>query len=248
MKGLTLDELKVWVPPYQTYIISGGLLLPQTKMILFGKFETWKSMLSYHTAYTIATGRDWFGFRTYKTPVYGVQVEVPQAQLRTRIIKYTEGNKINANNVWFATEHYIKLDKGFGISELELELSRTKPGVLIVDPIYAVVSGRMTDEYDMRQFMDRMNLLIDKYKFALILVHHDRKMQLVEGQYVSAGAEDMFGTSIFIDWCDTSLRTQTTGKDGEVIITFEKVRYAEEQLKPITIQIDRNNLTFKRVA
>lgn len=246
LKGLTLDELKAWKPPNQSYIISHGLLLPQTKMIVFGKFETWKSMLSYHTAYTIATGRDWFGFRTYKTPVYTVQVEVPQAQLRNRIIKYAEGNKVDASNVWFATEHYIKLDKGFGISELEQELSRTKPGVLIIDPIFMVVSGRMTDEYDMRQFMDRMNLLIATYKFALILIHHDRKMQLVEGQYVSAGAEDMFGTSIFIDWCDTSIRTTTTGIDGEVILTFEKVRYAEEKLKPIIIQINRADLTFHR--
>ena len=246
MKGMTLNELIAWTPPHQQYIISHGLLLPQTKMIMFGKFQTWKSMLAIHTTFCIGTGKDWFGFRTYKSPVLYTQIEIPQTQFRSRVMKYTLGNKATADNVWFATEHYIKLDKGFGISELEKELSHTKPGVLLVDPIYKVVSGRMTDEYDMRQFMDRMDLLMDKYRFALILIHHDRKMQLVEGEYVSAGAEDMFGTSIFIDWCDTSIRTRTTSIDGEVILTFEKVRHADEELKPITIQINRADLTFHK--
>lgn len=246
MKAMSLNDLMAWTPPHQSWVISHGLLIPQGKMIIFGKFQTWKSMLSIHLAFTIATGKDWFGFKTYRSPVYLLQVEVPQTQFRNRVVKYVTGNQITTEDVWFATEHYIKLDKGFGLSELEKELSRTQPKVLIVDPIYKIVSGRMTDEYDMRQFMDRMDLLMEKYKFALILIHHDRKMQLVEGQYVSAGAEDMFGTSIFIDWTDSSIRAQTTSKDGEVILTFEKARHADEELKPITIQIDRSNLTFQK--
>lgn len=246
MKGLTLNELIAWTPPYQQYIISGGLLLPQTKLILWGKFETWKSMLSIHTSFTIANGKDWFGFRTYKSPVYLLQVEVPQALFRERAMKYALGNQITSDMVHFCSEPYIKLDKGFGQAELEKELARCNPKVLIVDPVYKVVSGRMTDEYDMRQFMDRMDILMDKYKFALILIHHDRKQQLVEGQYISAGAEDMFGTSIFIDWCDTSIRSQTTSIDGEIILTFEKARYSERELKPITVQVDRSTLRFIR--
>lgn len=95
--------------------------------------------------------------------------------------------------------------------------------------------------------MDRMDMLITKYKFSLILIHHDRKHQLYEGQVVNMGAEDMFGTSIFVDWCDTSIRTATTNIDGNVLLTFEKVRHAVEELKPITIHIDRNTLRFTKV-
>lgn len=248
MKGLTLNELIAWTPPYQQYVISHGLLLPQTKMIMFGKFETWKSMLSYHLAFCIANGKPWLGFSTYKSPVYLLQVEVPQTQLRERVIKYALGNQTTSDMVWLCTEHYIKLDKGFGQSELEKELDRTHPKVLIIDPIYKVVSGRMTDEYDMRQFMDRVDILMGKYKFALILIHHDRKHQLFEGQVIDMGAEDMFGTSIFIDWCDTSIRTNSVDVDlhcADITLTFEKARHAQEVLRPVTVRADRRDLTFK---
>lgn len=246
MKADSLQELITWKPPYQSYIIDHGLLLPQTKMIIFGKMQTWKSMLSIHTGFSLALGRPWFGFKTIKAVTYILQIEVPKAQFRERVLKYTLGNQVTSQDIYFSTEHYIKLDRGYGVNELEKELQRINPQVLIVDPLFKVVTGRITDEYDMRQFMDRMDLLMAKYRFALILIHHDRKHQIYEGEAISFGAEDMFGTSIFIDWCDTSVRTSTTSRDGEVILTFEKARHADEELKPITIQIDRSNLTFKR--
>jgi RecA-family ATPase len=245
---MTLAELKAWVPPYQQYVIDHGILVPGTKMIIFGKFQTWKSMLSNYTGFCIAEGVPWFGYRTHKTPTYLLQIENPQAQNRERVLKIAEGNSIQSDNIWFCTEPYIKLDKGFGIAELDKELSRTGARVLIVDPIYKVVSGRMTDEWDMRQFMDRMDLLMDKYKFSLILVHHDRKMQLIDGKYMSSGAEDMFGTSIFIDWCDTSIRTQLTGTDGEILLSFEKVRHSQDIIpgSKLVVKVDRATLNFSK--
>ena len=250
MKGLTLAELDAWKAPYQKYIIDSGILVPGTKLILFGRYQTWKSMLAVHTAACIATGRMWFGYRTSKTPSYVLQVENPQAQFKERTMKYASGNNLDLNTpgLWLCTEPYIKLDKGFGIAELDKELSRTGAKVLIVDPIYKVVSGRVTDEYDMRQFMDRMDLMMAKYNFSLILVHHDRKMQLIDGKYISSGADDMFGTSIFIDWADTSIHTQLTDTDGEVLLTFEKVRHSPDIApgRQLLIKIDRSTLAFSK--
>ena len=127
MKGLTLAELDAWKAPYQKYIIDNGILVPGTKLILFGRYQTWKSMLAVHTASCIATGRDWFGYRTSKSPCYVLQIENPQAQFKERTMKYAKGNNLDLNisNLWLCTEPYIKLDKGFGIAELDKELSRT---------------------------------------------------------------------------------------------------------------------------
>jgi len=204
-------------------------------------------MLSIHTGFCLAEGQPWFGFKTWKSTTYILQVEVPKAQFRTRVLKYSIGNKATSSNIHLCTEPYTKLDRGFGCNELEKEIQRCQPKAIIIDPIYKVVSGRMTDEYDMRQFMDRMDLLMSKYHFSLILIHHDRKHIISEGQLVSFGAEDMFGTSIFIDWCDTSIKSTTTGKDGEVILSFEKARHSDEELKPMTIQVNRADLTFRRI-
>jgi RecA-family ATPase len=247
LKALTLGELLEWKAPYQKYIIQ-DILMPKTKMIMFGRFQSWKSMIAMHTGFIVSRGEKWFNIPTSASPVYYLQIEMPQAQLQKRVSKYVIGNNIPAsvNGVHFATEHYIKLDKGFGVAAIEAELGRTHPGVLIVDPVYRVVSGHITDEYDMRLFMDRMDLLIDKYNLALILVHHDRKFIVQDGTIVDMGADNMFGSSLLIDWCDAAIQTATTGVDGEVCVTVEKAKYIEEEIKPFRVKINRSNLTMNR--
>ena len=73
---------------------------------------------------------------------------------------------------------------------------------------------------------------------TLLNYYFRSKHQLFEGQIIDMGAEDMFGTSIFIDWCDTSIRTTTTNEDKtDVVMTFEKARHADEEIKPINIKV-----------
>jgi hypothetical protein len=244
VKAQNLTELIAWKPPIKRYIIDHDVLVPQTKLIIFGKPETWKSMLVMHTAFCIATGRDWFGYKTTKSfPIYILQIEIPKHKYRERVIKYTNGNEIYNDDIWFNSEFYIKLDRGYGVDYLDKELSELQPQILIVDPVFKVVSGRLTDESDVRQFQDKMDMLIDKYKLSLILVHHDRKDILVEGKPYHT-PEDIFG-SMFLNWCDTAIRTSNTNSN-EVTLSFEKVRHAEEELKPMVIGIDRSKLKFRR--
>jgi len=244
MKAQNLNELLAWQPPHQSYIIDQGILLPQTKLILFGRWQTWKSMLAMHMAFTLATGKPWFGYKTTPSSVYTLQTEIPKALFQKRTKKFVEGNKLYPDNLYFRTEHYIKLDKAYGGADIEKELQETHPQVLIIDPIYSIMSGKIVDEYDIRKLTDWLNLMIDKYKVAIVLIHHDRKPMIVGGEIYSS-ADDMFGSSILQDWCDTSIRTIRTDKDGEVILSFEKVRHAEEEIKSIKIQVVRSNLTFR---
>jgi len=244
MRAMTTSQLLSWNPPFQPYIISDGILLPQTKMILFGKFETWKSMLAIHTAFTLANGQPWFNFKTAKCSSYTLQLEIPKQEHRKRVAKYIKGNEVSLDEtpVYFLTETYFKLDRPAYQQLMEQELAESKVSVLIVDPIYQVVSGRLTDEYDARKFTDRMDTIIDKYKIAVIMVHHERKSQIFEGEAYSS-SEDIFGSSIFIDWCDTAIRT-TKLADSKIELSFDKVRHAERLLKPIVVDINREDLTF----
>jgi len=245
MKADSLSELLAWEPPPIIPIIAGGLLLPQTKMFLYGRYKSWKSMIAIHTAFCIAGGKPWFGFRTTATTTLMLQVEIPKVQYRNRVHKYAQGNNITKlDNLHFLTESYIKLDKGFGCSSLEQEIVRLKPGVVIVDPLFEVVSGRLTDEFDMRQFTDRMNMLMNKHHFALIIIHHDRKPQIFEGQSVNLGSQDMFGTVYFLGWCDTAIKIEPQQTDAEVRMVPDVVRHAEDELKPFMVAVDRKTLRF----
>jgi len=247
MRGLTSAELRLWQPPIQPYIIDGGILVPETKMVLFGKYATWKSMVTIHTAYTVANGKSWFGYKTNAASTYIVQSEIPQFQNKERVTKYITGNELDSPYVWHAWEPYTKLDKGFGLAELEKELERTKAKLLIIDPLYKFISGRLSDEYDIRQLLDRLDMLIPKYHITIIVVHHPRKSILVEGVEIDMGGDDIYGAYLQ-NWADTILKI-TSKMDAEITLHFSKTRHAQvETPKDFNVKIDRDRLVFSRMA
>jgi len=249
VKGLTLNELIAWTPPYHEYIISNDILLTQGTMCIYGSEATWKSMMVLDMTFRIASGQSWFGFNTTSSPVYSFQSEIPQTPLRKRAMKYALGNHITSDNFWLCTELYEKIDKGWGFTELDKEMERTNPKVLIIDPIYNSVSAKLVDDYEVGLFLDRLNMLRSKYKLAVVLVHHSRQAEHGEGETYHYGTDELFGSSRFKRWLDTIVFVELTN-DGEPIVnlklTFEKTRHTEGKLLPIDVEVDRRTLTFRR--
>jgi len=250
MKGLTPSELIAWTPPKQSFIIGSNILVTQGTMMVYGKEETWKSMaIGLDMTFKIANGLDWFGYRTIPSPVYNFQTEIPQGFLRDRMIKYMTGNQANSNQIWFASELYMKLDKGWGYAEIENEVIRTQPKVLIVDNVSSSMSGKLVDDYDSAQFIDRMDMLRSKYKIAVILIHHTRIAEHSEGETFHYGTDEIFGSSRWPRWLDTILYIDKVEDDEitglvELDLIFEKSRHSPSKLKPIHIRVDRSNLVF----
>lgn len=200
-------------------------------------------MLATDMAFTIASGLPWFGFTTTQSSVYTLQIEIPKAQYQKRVAKYVAGNKLRPDNVYFRSEYYMKLDKAPNVADMKAELLDSASQVLILDPMYKIISGKLTDEDGIRRFEDELDRLISDCKIAVVLIHHTRKFQIVNGQ-IFESPDDMFGLSLLHDWTDTMIRTSNTNKDAEVVLSFDKVRHAEEALDPIKIKVNRSNLTF----
>ena len=58
MKGLTPAELIAWTPPHQSFIIDNNILVSQGTMMVYGKEETWKSMMiGLDMSFKIANGQ-----------------------------------------------------------------------------------------------------------------------------------------------------------------------------------------------
>ncbi len=249
MKGLTPSELLAWKAPYQEYIISHDILLTQGTMGIYGAEGVWKSMIALGMTFGIAKGLDWFGYKTWASSVYYFQSEIPQAPLQKRMYKYMTGNAIVTDNCWLCTELYEKIDKGWGYTELEREIARTNPNVLIIDPIYNSISAKLVDDYEVGLFLDRMNMLRSKYKIAIVLIHHNRQEEHAEGQSFHYGTEEWFGSSRFKRWLDTMIYVELVN-DGDPLVdlklVFEKTRHAESKLAPIEVQANRLDLTLKR--
>lgn len=240
----TAQQLLDWEPPNVRPIIGRGLLLPGTKCIIFGQWGVGKSLITMDLGLCIATNRSWLGFPINRCSVMTVQTEIPKAQYQIRLKKYVHGNKLAVPpDFYVINESHLKLDKGAGAAALDAAISALKPKVLIIDPIYKVLSGDITSNYDVEKFLDQMDLYIKRYGIAVILVGHPKKpsnMNTEEGEVISPG-HDLLGASYFMDWTDSAIFTKPIG-DMRVELEFVKVRHAEEIIQPIRVKIDRNSL------
>lgn len=251
LRGLTLNELIAWKTPYHPYIIDHDILLSEGTLGIYGAEGTWKSNMMLDLMFRVANGEPWFGFKTQKSPVFYFQSEVPQAPLQKRALKYAMGNKLSGENFWFCTELYEKIDKGWGFTELEKEIARTRPQLLIIDPVYNSVAAKLVDDYEVGLFLDRLNILRATYKLAIILVHHSRQAEHGEGETYHYGTDEWFGSTRFKRWLDTMIYVETTSNSDyttDLRLTFEKTRHAESLIRPIDIRAYRNDLTFKRIG
>lgn len=247
-----LQQLKLWQPPQTKSIIEGGILLPETRLVIFGSAKRWKSMMALHTVFNLAEGKPWFGFTTSKSLVAIVQLEIPKAAYRTRVLKYVAGAGINyTDNIYFKTDYYLKLDSSYGLTALEKELEVIRNRhpdlhlVLILDPLYKILSGHVSDAYDMGKLVDNLDSLRGKLGCSIIIIHHEGKAIITPDGKYDRGSEAMLGSSILNNWCDTAIGLELlnpyTGGD-RIQMRFDLVRHAEALLPRMEIQWHRSNL------
>ncbi len=248
-KPESLEDFLSWKPPHISWLISNGLLIPQGKIIIFGPYKSWKSMTAIDLAFKLSTGKPWLGFNTTLSTVLVIQLEIPKAAYQQRINKYAFGNKLNpSTNLYLMTIRNLKLDKGWGLSLLDQWITQIQPQVVIIDPIFKVVSGRLTDEYDVRQFTDRMDEIIEKHKVSLVLIHHEGKDWVVDGERYDRGADASFGSAVFGWWCDSSIELRAVSEGSNMVtVKFPLLRLAEDDIKSMTVEINRSNLVFTKV-
>jgi RecA-family ATPase len=142
----TIQDLSHWKPPSVTRIIGSGILNTGTRLLIFGDEGSWKSILSIHTAHSIATGSYWLGWSTQQCNVLKIQVELPMYSDRERTLKYcsshekifyhknlvgckTDSDIANLKslahvaayppNIINRTENFIHFDESFGIASLD---------------------------------------------------------------------------------------------------------------------------------
>lgn len=246
----SLQELLDWQPQQEEELVSSGILLPETGITIFGGAKSWKSMLAMHTAYCLATGTDWFGFKTHKCAVLKYQVELPEAIDRRRVVKYMNGRR--PGGMYFKTSPHCKLDTGYGKQQLEKDIitvqSRCadRPLVLILDPVYLLITGHISDDYDIMKLFDNLKELRSKLHITIIIIHHSHKTRVdSSGSIIDLGSEEIMGSSYFNNWSDTMIRLRLLdpyGAKRNVEMSFGLTRHAQEVLPTISMSWDRATL------
>jgi len=248
-----IHQLLAWQPEHRESIIEEGILLPNTVTMVFGQPKAWKTMLSLHTAFTIATGSTWFGFKTAKSATFKYQAELPKAIDRNRVEKYSKGADSYPDNIFFKTpQERVKLDTSWGAAYLNKDVAEVKSRcpnqhlVLILDPLYKFLAGHISDEYDVKRFQDNLDEIKLKQNISIIIIHHSHKTRIdASGNIVDLGPEEAMGSSYFNNWCDTMMRARLlnpyTGSNI-VEVTFELTRNAESVLPFFQVRWDRATL------
>ena len=257
---MTIDnitQLRAWRPPYRPNpIIEDGILLPETTMMLFAAAGSWKTMTSTHLACCIATGTSWFGFQTLPATVLSIQVEMPKLLMKDRTMKYIDGPaQVKTSNLWFQTpSDDVLIDTTFGALALEKSIEEVLkrrvddklPLVLMLDPLYLLMAGHISDEYDAKKFQRNLNAFRRKYHITTIIIHHSRLSKADnEGKIIDLGAEELMGSSYWNNWFDTIMRlkVQNPFSGSDVIkYDFSKTRNAQAFLPSFVVQWDRHTL------
>ena len=227
--------------------------MPETTFMIFGQAGAWKSMLSLHTAFAIANGLSWFGYKTAKAATLKYQAELPKAIDRDRVAKYARGANSYPSNVFFKTVYErVKLDTSWGIASFNKDVQEVKTRcpdshlVVILDPLYMLMAGHISDEYDVKKFQDNIKESKTKLQYSIIIIHHSRLTRVdSSGSVVDLGAEEVMGSSYWNNWCDTMVRVKLlnpySGSD-RIEISFDKVRNAQTILPGFQVRWDRSNL------
>ena len=257
MEPQELGDFLRWKPDFPEAVIGNGLLYAESKMIIYGRYKSFKSMLAKYTALAIADGHPWLGVPTSDNgvSVLYLQSEIPHALLLRRVEKMwafwnsTYGEVFDRprakQRIHFWTEPYLKLDSKEGLAHVHRHLSNLKPRVLIIDPVYKVMSGNILDPNSVRALLDTIDQLIGTHHISVVMIHHPRKSGLEED--MEWGSDDMLGSVLFSAWADTIVKmVRKGGRDNRDSLTigFDIVRHAEDIIEPKEVIFDRATLGF----
>lgn len=252
MEPQELQDFLAWKPDYPEAILDRGLMYAGTRVVLYGKYKTYKSMLAKRFLLSVADGKPWLGFNTPAEglPVLYLQLEIPHPLLQKRFQAMMHGARRTKQKLIVWTEPFLQLDTPQGISKLETQLNRYEPKVLCIDPMYKVLSTNINEAHAMTTFFNNLDMVLDRHPgMALMLVSHSRKPAAQPTEAVW-GSDELFGSTFISAWADSIIEVKREEKGLRV--KFEVVRHAEDEIESVFAPIDKRlefdveTLSFKK--
>ena len=244
----SLKQLLSWHPPEQPEIIGSGILPAGGKLVLAGVEESYKTMFSTYAGFCIALGLPLLGIPTTKTRVGILQSELTKYMFKLRIEQLVthHNHPLGAADIYFATHLDISLNRPAGLAQLATAVRELKLGLLIIDPLYKVLSADVSDWLEMSKLTGNLDMVARTYNCSIWLVHHRRKLLMVDNELLDLGTDELVGSSELKDWSDSILRLDKLPGDERMLV-FSKARNAKVLLQPIKIRFNRRDLSFSVV-
>lgn len=194
--------------------------------MIVGASKTGKSMLLSELAIAIAEGTPWLGRLCAKGRVLYVNLEIPEDTFWNRIIDIYEALGLTAGSnltVWNLRGYATQMDKL--TPKLIRRARKINPEVVIIDPIYKVLTGDENSAEQMARFCNEFDKLCTQLGASTIYCHHHSK----GAQGGKNSMDRASGSGVFARDAD-ALLDLTQLNLTEAIITQEKNKAAAAAL------------------
>ena len=169
------------LPPLAPTIID-GILRRKQKMLVVGPSKAGKSFLMVELAVAIAEGWEWFGHRCQKGRVLIVNFEIQRPSMLRRIqdvwqkmAEHHDTDVLSKGNldVWNLRGHSAPLDKITPM--LVRQAANGAYDLIIIDPIYKVLTGDENSASDMARFCNEFDVIAEQLGCTVVYCHHHAK-------------------------------------------------------------------------
>jgi hypothetical protein len=257
MKSINQARREILSRPQTDDLIQD--LLPdssQAYMLICGRSGIGKTFLALNILYCLATGTPFLSHKTKTCNVGYLSMEGSDVKILKRFDTLSVSYPNAENQVhWHHTTAITLTDGG---CEKMAEII-TGLDVVIIDPLRPLVPGDYTTPKDASAFLKRLQTLQNDTHTSIILVHHIRKPD----KRIKIQPEDLQfevkGASEYVEAAATVLLLERAPqpKDGFGkflpisdcrLLHFSKVKDAPTDLKPVTLQFERETMLFKPTA
>lgn len=208
------------------------LWLRNSHGIVAGEPKTFKSTIALDMAISIASGvKLWDKYNILESgPVIIIQNENSEWIMKDRTEKMINSKNLIGSTVINGHKLIIKFPKelpihflnNFGYNfndfnhreELEKEIQKIKPILVMFDPLYLMFDGDVNSAQELNPLLQWMLELKNKYKTSIMLIHHWNK-----NGSSSRGGQRMLGSTTLHGWTESALYLQEV--DGNVVIERE---------------------------
>ncbi len=158
--------------------LIAGVLREKGKLLISGPSKAGKSFILTELSICFSEGRKWLGLPVKKCKVLYINLELSEAEFNHRLIELYEAMKIKPNTetdnlkIWNLKGHAKPLDE---LAIHIIQNAKNDYSVIVIDPIYKVITGDENNAMDMSYFTNQIDLITRMTGASVIYCHHHTK-------------------------------------------------------------------------
>lgn len=137
---------------------------------------------------------------------------------------YDDARTLNKNFLVAPFGVPLPLDTKEGQAFLNNLLDEFMPDVVVIDSFQAVISKEMTDELSVKAFFHYLQSVREKYRCAMVIIHHNRKTPNEKGATKAPELSDVYGSTFIAAEVDFVLSLRKPDKENDSLITVDMLK------------------------